>query len=131
MELGLAMEWARSTGGRPEGDDERLAALMNLATALDNEGKHAEAEEIYRKMLAVQKRVLGKDHFNTLMTASNLPITLKKQGKHAEAEEMYRETLVVQRRVLGDDHPHTLATASNVAITLDRQGKYGRRDFMR
>ena len=44
----------------------------NLATSLDSQGKHAEAEEMLRAVLAVEKRVLGPEHSATLTTASAL-----------------------------------------------------------
>ena len=56
-----------------------------LASSLSGQGKHAEAEEMEREVLAVRKRVLGAEHPDTLTTASNLASSLSRQGKHAEA----------------------------------------------
>jgi hypothetical protein len=39
-------------------------------------------------VLAVQQRVLGYKHPDTLGTVNNLAIVLKSQGKSAEAEKM-------------------------------------------
>ena len=39
-----------------------------------------------REVLAVQKRVLGDEHPDTLDTAGNLAVSCCEQGKHAEAE---------------------------------------------
>ena len=58
----------------------------NLATSLDSQGKHAEAEEMLREVLAVRTRVLGAEHPATLTTTDNLATSLSRQGKHAEAE---------------------------------------------
>ena len=41
-----------------------------------------------RKVLAVETRVLGPEHPDTLLTARNLALSLTQQGKHAEAEQM-------------------------------------------
>ena len=41
-----------------------------------------------REVLAVETRVLGPEHPDTLLTARNLALSLTQQGKHAEAEQM-------------------------------------------
>jgi hypothetical protein len=92
-----------------------LAAMNNLASSLHGQGKHAEAEQMFRELLPVQRRVLGPEHPYTLTTVTNLANSLHGQGKHAEAERMYREVLDVRRRVLGPEHPDTLAIVSNLA----------------
>ena len=86
--------------------------MNNLAFSLDFLGKHAEAEQMQREVLDVQRRVLGPEHPFTLVTMDNLALPLRNQGKHAEAEQMFREVLDLLRRhgVLGPEHPHTLAT---------------------
>ena len=66
----------------------------------------------------VQKRELGAEHVNTLITAGNFASSLSKQGRHAEAEKMQREVLAVQHRELAAEHTNTLATASNLALSL-------------
>ena len=91
-----------------------LATVNNLAGVLNDQGEHAEAEKMYRDVLAVQRRVLGPEHPSTLMTGNNLAVTLDCLGKYAEAAAMLREVLDVERRVLGPEHPKTVATAANL-----------------
>jgi hypothetical protein len=127
MQLGLAEAWTAwwSTARRlPEEDVHRLDAANNLARALDNQGKHAEAETIYRDVLAVMRRVLGPEHPDTFVIANNLANALSDQGKHTEALTMCRELLVARRRVLGPEHPDALTTAGNLASALSDQGKH-------
>jgi hypothetical protein len=85
---------------------------------------YAKAEMMNRKLLAVQQRVVGPDHADTLGTTMNLATALATQGKYVKAETMYREVLAVRRRVLGSEHPDTLSTARNLASTLAKQGKH-------
>jgi hypothetical protein len=54
-----------------------LATKNNLACALDDQGKFTEAEAMYREVLAVERRVLGPDHPNTLVTAGNLAACIR------------------------------------------------------
>ena len=79
---------------------------------------------MHREVHAVQTRVLGAEHADTLTTAGNLAISLNQQGKHAEAEQMQREVLAAQTRVLGPEHDDTLTTADDLARTLAEQGKH-------
>jgi hypothetical protein len=75
-------------------------------------------------VLAVQKRVLGEEHPDTLATAINLSYSLCDQGRHEEAEAMDRKLLAVDKRVLGEEHPDTLMTARNVAESIHVQGRH-------
>jgi hypothetical protein len=70
----------------------------------------------------VQRRVLGPEHPNTLVTISNLALSLGGRSKHTEAGQLQRELLDVQRRVLGPEHPDTLTTMGNLASSLSGQG---------
>ncbi len=101
-----------------------LATTANLALSLSRQGKHAEAEQIYREALAVETRVLGPEHPGTLNTARNLAVTLFDQRKYAEAQPLCAAALEVQRRVLGPAHPHTLT--GNTANLLDQMRSHMR-----
>jgi hypothetical protein len=91
---------------------------MGLAVALDDQGRHAEAEMMHRDTLAVEQRVLGPEHPDTLLTAMSLANALTNQGKHAEAKTMHLETLAVQQHVLGPEHPDTLRTTQHLAACV-------------
>jgi hypothetical protein len=99
-----------------------LAVVGNLAAALFNQGKHAEAEVVLRSVLEARRRVLGADHLDTLNSSGNLANALCVQGKHVEAEAMYHQLRKIQRRVLGPEHPDTLWTARDLAVTISCQG---------
>jgi hypothetical protein len=64
---------------RAEDDGERLSAAVTLADSLWGQGKCAEAEKMQREVLAVEQRVLGADHPDTLSTAGNLALSLSGQ----------------------------------------------------
>ncbi len=71
-----------------------------------------------RELLEGQRRVLGAEHPDTLLTMGNLAISLREQGKYEKAAQMQRELLEGQRRVLGAEHPDTLLTMGNLANSL-------------
>ena len=114
MYIGLVNAWWSQVRNRAKEDPERLTAAGNLATSLDDQGKHAEAEgmgrevlAVRKRVLAVRKRVLGAEHPDTLTIAYNLASSLFDQGKHAEAEEILREVLAVR---LGSGFTRACAT---------------------
>ena len=88
--------------------DRSTQVLVQVADALGNQDKFSEAVPMFTDALAVQRRLVGPDHPDTLTMTMNFGLVLKSQGKHTEAETIYREVLTVQRRVLGPEHPSTL-----------------------
>jgi len=71
-----------------------LTTANNLAISLSRQGKHEEAEEMQRAVLAVRKRVLGAEHPDTLAAASDMQATRKRaaegSGACADASESKR-----------------------------------------
>ena len=124
MRTGLAGAWWLRVHDQVEESDERLSAAANLASSLSEQGKHGEAEQLNRELLAVRRRVLGVEHPCTLAAANNLASTIWRQGRWAEAEQLEREVLAVQTRVLGTEHPDTLMSAGNLAASLSDRGKW-------
>ncbi len=80
---------------QPAENDGRLTAAGNLALYLFDQGKHAEAEQMQRELLDVQRRVLGPEHPDTLITMGHLALSLGAQGMQAEEGQMQRELLDV------------------------------------
>ena len=124
MRLGLAETLCARLHGRPAEDDNRLRAQNNLANAYAQAGRLAEAEPLFRDLLATQRRVAGPNHANTLRVAGNLGSFFLNQGKDSAAEAVHRDTLGRQRATLGPEHQNTLLTAGNVAVALQNQGKF-------
>ena len=124
MRLGLARVLVDRMGTRRRGDQHRLAAENNLGGALRNTGEFAEAADVLAGVLAVAKRVYGKEDQGTLCTAANLADTYSQQGKLGEAEELQAMVLEATRRVNGKEDPATLGATTNLAGTYHRQGKF-------
>jgi hypothetical protein len=68
---------------------------------------YAEAEPLFTKVLETRRRVLGEEHFSTLVSMNYLADLYRIEGKDALAEELYAKVLEGRRRVLGPDHPDT------------------------
>jgi serine/threonine protein kinase len=100
-----------------------LTAVDGLASLLQDQGKLAEAEPLFRQNLEARRRVLGPEHPDTLTAVNNLAGLLQERGELAEAEPLFRQNLEARRRVLGPDHPDTLTAVNNLASLLEEQGE--------
>jgi hypothetical protein len=72
------------------------------------QGRHEEAEKIYREHLEAVVRVLGKEHPNTMRSMRGLGKTLESQGKVQQALNIYREAYEGLLGTLGPNHVSTM-----------------------
>jgi CHAT domain-containing protein/Tfp pilus assembly protein PilF len=95
-----------------------------VAHNLDAHGKHAAAQPLFEKALAIRRRLLGDGHPNTVTSYNNLAANLNRQGKYAQAQPLFEKALEIRRRRLSNDHRDTAAGFNNLASNLDSQGKF-------
>lgn len=110
----------------PETSATKLNLLSNLVQAIDYAGRWAEAEPMYKDLIARQEKALGADHPSTLGSLSNLSVCLIDQGKldGPEGAEAYcRRAVEGLTRRLGPDHPDTLLATNNLAKIVQDQGR--------
>ena len=79
-----------------------------LAQVLAQQGKHAEAEEMFRGLLASTTLLLGQEHPETLDMAAGVAASVVDQEKYAEAEEILVPVLATRKRVFWPPPPATL-----------------------
>jgi eukaryotic-like serine/threonine-protein kinase len=103
---------------------EAMNTMHDLAWALLQQGRIKEAEALERKLMSMQRRVLGPDHPDTISTVSELAFTLC-EGKINcdEGIRLNEEVLEKQKRALGPEHRYTLVTMDNLAIMLAEDGR--------
>ena len=65
--------------------------MYDVAGTVDAQGRHAEAEKMYRETLELWQRVFGNRHLRTRQSMSSLADVLSAQGKREEAEELRKE----------------------------------------
>ena len=93
------------------------------AKELQAQGKHDEAEPLYREALRVDRETHGDRHPDTLISISNLGGLLHEKGDHAAAEPLFREALEGLRETLGSSRdPSMLAAISNLGTLLQEKG---------
>jgi tetratricopeptide (TPR) repeat protein len=114
--------------------------LYNLEELLRAQGKHDEAEPLYRQSLEISRKVLGEEHSDVVGLLNNLAQLLYTQGKYDEAEPLYRQSLAIDRKVyaihlaasscdnsckiLSEEHPAVATSLNNLAVLLYAQGKH-------
>ena len=101
-----------------------------LGNLYSDQGKLAEAEEMYLRALEGKEKAFGLDHISTLNTINNLGILYFDQGKLAEAEETYLQALKGYEKAFGLDHISTLDTVNNLGILYFDQGKLAEAEVM-
>jgi hypothetical protein len=103
--------------GRVYGSDHYEVAvnLNNLAALRQAGGDAREAEELYRRALALKEKLRGANHPDVAVTANNLAVLYKHQGRYADAERLYRRALTTFECSFGVSHPNqALSRSSNV-----------------
>jgi len=108
----------------PADDPAAMTARGYLARTLVRRGRSADAETIYRELLADRIRVQGEDHLDTLSTRHDLAAALGVRGRFGEAEQLYRRLLGDDDRLRGLDHRETLAARYSLARMIGLQGRY-------
>jgi tetratricopeptide (TPR) repeat protein len=80
-------------GATHEGHDLYANALNTLGTVLRRQFKLDESEAVYRRFVARQTTILGKDHFLVGRAQNNLATLLRAKGDYAAAEQALLEAL--------------------------------------
>ena len=116
----LYEQWLSQLGSD---DAHTLRAASNLAEALRQKGRSAEARQLDEDTLNRRRKVLGRDHPDTLTSATNLAADLRALEQYQTARDLDEDTLTIRRRVLGNDHPGTMMSASKLATDLRKLGE--------
>jgi CHAT domain-containing protein/tetratricopeptide (TPR) repeat protein len=98
--------------------------LVSRALSSAYQGRYAEAEQLFQRIVAKLARDLGEEHPDTLTSASNRAAILERLGRYEEAEKVYSRVLEVRHRLLGTEHPDTLATTHELAGLYASKGQF-------
>jgi tetratricopeptide (TPR) repeat protein len=90
-------------------------ALNNLAALLQARGALAEAETLYRRVIAIKEAAFGDDSPTLAVPLNNLATVLRSQGADADAAGLYQRATSLLEGSVPDDHPHLLAIRRNSA----------------
>ncbi|MCA9296220.1 MAG: serine/threonine protein kinase, partial [Phycisphaerales bacterium] len=97
-------------------DAQTLDARSNLAVALGQQSRFADAIEIILPVVEYKRRTFGPDSAENFDAESNLGVLYFNAGEYEKAEALQRDLLRRRREHFGDDHRDTLATMNNLAM---------------
>jgi eukaryotic-like serine/threonine-protein kinase len=107
---------------QPPADPRLLAALTQRALLLRRSGSAAEAEALYREVLARQRSSdTGPIPLST--TLNNLAFLVRNEGRMDEAETLLRESLALMQSIPDPTDRSISVAATNLAGTLYMQGR--------
>jgi len=110
--------------GRAESREAIDAAHTLARIAALGRADYPSAESQYRKVVEIERRVLGESDAETLVTMNDLAATLARERKFAEAEDLYRKVVEIKRSTMGDAHPSTLSSMNGLAVLYRNEGNY-------
>lgn len=105
---------------------EQVKFMDRFAFLLQYKGEYKKAEELYKKVLLIREKVLGKEHIDTATSYNDLAVVYNGQGKYNEAEILYKKALLIYRKVLGERHLYAATTYNNLAMLYRNLGNYNK-----
>jgi tellurium resistance protein TerD len=103
---------------------DEVTILDSLASSLAKNSKYSEAEELFKKSLALQKTISGEDHPKIVPQLNNLAELYFSQGKYEQAEPIYKQSLVIIEKTSGKSHSDLANNLNKLAYIYRVQSKY-------
>ncbi len=69
------------------------STLNNLAERYKEEGRYADAEPLYQRVLAINEKARGPDHPSVALALNDLAELYKEEGRYADADPLYKRAL--------------------------------------
>jgi len=93
-------------------------AIVNVASAVADQGRVDEAAALYREGLAMRRRLQGEDHSEYATDLSGFADFLRTNGAAEDAIPVYQEALGILRAALPPDHPRRTEALLGLGETL-------------
>jgi hypothetical protein len=97
--------------------------MHNLATSYHDSGRRDDALKMREDVLALNRKVNGPDHPDTLGAMGHLATSYHDSGRRDEALKMREEVLTLSRKVNGAEHPDTLRAMGHLATSYHDCGR--------
>ncbi len=81
-----------------------------------HKGRYADAEPLYKRLLAIKEKALGLDHPDVGASLNDLAAVCHHQGRYADAEPLVKRALAIREKALGPDHPYVGASLTTLAV---------------
>jgi tetratricopeptide (TPR) repeat protein len=116
----LALDLCRKLGNQ---QNLEFQTLNNLALALADQGKAAEAETNYRQALVVLKSITTNDIPELAGVLNNFSLLLEDENKFSDAEQFCRRALAIRQAFLPANHLDIAESMNNLAMILRDETK--------
>ena len=110
---------------------ETMLTIHCLASRLEDRQDYSGAEEMFRKLMELQKQVFGPESDEMVRVMRQLMFNLGSQGKPEEALEMCQSLGALQIKMLGVEHPETIKTVNNMVSYLQILGRQEESECLR
>ncbi len=98
--------------------------LSKLAWLYQYQGKHDQAEPLYRRALTIREKALGPDHLDVAISRDILARLYRIQRRYADAEQLLKASLAARENALGPDRPGLCESLGDLAVLYESQGRY-------
>jgi CHAT domain-containing protein len=99
-------------------------AMNNLALVCQALGDYAQAERLFQRALAVNRKLLGGKHPTTARNLNNLALLCEATGDYLQAESLYHDSLAITTAALGPSDPSVASSLNNLAMLNKTLGNY-------
>lgn len=93
----------------------------NLALVFEHQKKINEAEILFVRALAINEKLLGNEHQDTLNVLRNLAGFYMDRGIYSLAEPLYEREIETSTKVFGPEHRNTVLSINNLARLRSNQ----------
>ena len=123
--VGLQKELVRRAADENgEESAQYAAAINNLASLYNAQGRYDAAEPLYKQAMEICRVALGEEHADFATSLNNLALLYKAQGRYEAAEPLYKQAMEIRRVALGEEHPDFATSLNNLALLYKAQGRY-------
>ncbi len=107
-----------------EGRIEQAKFIDSLAFLLYHMGEYKKSEGLFKKVLLINAKILGKEHPDTYNSYNDLQLLYEVQGKYKEAEELRKKAFWIKEGILGKENPSTSNGYNRLAFIYRILGEY-------
>ncbi len=106
------------------GHVDSLNALGWTAIVMCEQGRHADAEPLQRRLIELRREFLGPDDPETIMSTGQMSLVLRGVGKKEEAIANQRAVVDAMVRTRGTDDPQTATARGTLGSLLGNNEQY-------
>jgi TonB family protein len=101
--------------GKGEEHPEYVTVLASLAAVRQALGRHEDAEQLWRRVIAIREQTLAPNHFTLATAFEHLAEVCAARGKFVEARQVSQRALSIREATLGPDHASLRSSRERIA----------------